>query len=165
VAAWYASPGELRIDKTLGRFPGTVGSFIKNKAPFGERAGGGACVESLLPRAGNRREPRDHRRAKTKNDVPLARPRGARAARARRRLHATGHTADGVLLRLHRRADDGADDADDDTHGVERPDARGDLRPDAHDRSAVVRADDGHVRAVGRADGHRGPDALELHTT
>ena len=39
-----------------------------------------------------------------------------------------------------------------DGHGG--PDAHGDLRPDAHDRGAVLRAHDGHVRADDGADGY-----------
>ena len=42
------------------------------------------------------------------------------------------------------------------SNGDVSPDARGDVRTDARDGSAVLRADDGYVRTVGRADGHGG---------
>jgi len=41
-------------------------------------------------------------------------------------------------------------------NGDGSPDARGDVRPHACDEGAVLRADDGHLCAIGRADGHGG---------
>ncbi len=62
-----------------------------------------------------------------------------------------------LFLRLLRGAHDGADYGDDyEPNGDGSPDARGDLRTDARDGGAVLRADDGYVRTVGRADGHGG---------
>ena len=54
-------------------------------------------------------------------------------------------------------AHDGADHGDDyEPNGDGSPDARGDVRTDARHGGAVLRADDGYVRTVGRADGHGG---------
>ena len=50
----------------------------------------------------------------------------------------------------------GADYGDVESNDDGSPDARGDVRTDARDGGAVLRADDGYVRTVGRADGHGG---------
>jgi len=60
-----------------------------------------------------------------------------------------------LFLRLLRDAHDGADHGDDyEPNGDGSPDARGDVRTDARHGGAVLRADDGHLCAIGRADGH-----------
>ena len=60
-----------------------------------------------------------------------------------------------LFLRLLRGAHDGADHGDDyEPNGDGSPDARGDVRTDARHGGAVLRADDGHLCAIGRADGH-----------
>ena len=59
-----------------------------------------------------------------------------------------------LFLRLLRGAHDGADYGDVESNGDGSPDARGDVRTVARDGGAVLRADDGHLCAIGRADGH-----------
>ena len=59
-----------------------------------------------------------------------------------------------LFLRLLRGAHDGADHGDVESNGDGSPDARGDVRTDARHGGAVLRADDGHLCAIGRADGH-----------
>ena len=77
------------------------------------------------------------------------------AAAASAARDARGAATD-LFLRLLRGAHDGADHGDVESNGDGSPDARGDVRTDARDGSAVIRADDGYVRTVGRADGHGG---------
>ena len=60
-----------------------------------------------------------------------------------------------LFLRLLRGAHDGADYGDVESNCDGSPDARGDVHTDARDGGAVLRADDGHLRAIGRA-GHGG---------
>ena len=59
-----------------------------------------------------------------------------------------------LFLRLLRGAHDGADHGDVESNGDGSPDTRGDVRTDARHGGAVLRADDGHLCAIGRADGH-----------
>ena len=64
------------------------------------------------------------------------------------------NAATDLFLRLLRGAHDGADHGDVESNGDGSPDARGDVRTDARHGGAVLRADDGHLCAIGRADGH-----------
>ena len=57
-----------------------------------------------------------------------------------------------LFLRLLRGAHDGADYGDVESNGDGSPDARGDVRTVARDGGAVLRADDGHLRAFRSAD-------------
>ena len=59
-----------------------------------------------------------------------------------------------LFLRLLRGAHDGADHGDVESNGDGSPDARGNVRTDTRDGGTVLRADDGHLCAIGRADGH-----------
>ena len=69
----------------------------------------------------------------------------------RRKLGAV--TLADLFLRLLRDAHDGAEYGDDyESNGDGSPDARGDVRTDARDGGAVLRADDGYVRAFRSAD-------------
>ena len=63
---------------------------------------------------------------------------------------------DDLFLRLLRGAHNGADHGDVESNGDGSSDARGNVRTDTRDGGAVLRADDGYVRTVGRADGHGG---------
>ena len=75
------------------------------------------------------------------------------AAAASAARDARGAATD-LFLRLLRGAHDGADHGDVESNGDGSPDARGDVRTDARHGGAVLRADDGHLCAIGRADGH-----------
>ena len=90
----------------------------------------------------------DDQDADARPDVRTAPAAAAPAARLAR------DAATDIFLRLLRGAHDGADHGDVESNGDGSPDARGDVRTDARDGSAVLRADDGHLCAVGRADGH-----------
>ena len=87
-----------------------------------------------------------------------ARPdvRAAAAAAAAAARNAARDAVVDLFLRLLRGAHDGADHGDVEPNGDGSPDARGDVRTDARHGGAVLRADDGHICAIGRADGHGG---------